>query len=131
MKTATHQRIKRLSSSKSNQYASINILQDLHDCIYQWAESIPFGGGAKVDISDLLKRIYDGYAKQQREMPKARDRSLEIDWDQYLLDDTEIHDDGLGDTETPKDFGDEHDSVGDNNEFDDDEFDDDDDEFDD
>jgi hypothetical protein len=70
-----------------------NVLQDLHDYIYQWTESIP-NGGIKVDISDALVTIYDSYQKQVAAEKErlAKEREAES-IDEYLDDDEVNYDD--------------------------------------
>lgn len=58
--TTTYERIRELNQSTST---DPNMLKDLHDCIYQWAETIPTGG-AKQDISTDLKRIYQTHSER-------------------------------------------------------------------
>lgn len=58
--TTTYERIRELNQPKA---IRPNMLKDLHDCIYRWAETIPTGG-AKIDISDNLKDIYQTHSER-------------------------------------------------------------------
>jgi hypothetical protein len=73
----TYARVKQLQKTVNRE----NLLQDLHNYIYQWTETIPTGGN-QVDISQVLQETYDQYAKKlanEKAQAAARKENESID----------------------------------------------------
>ena len=92
----THARIKKLSQlGPVNQ----NVLQELHDQIYQWNENLT-AGSTQDEISNSLKAIYNKYikhleAEKARASQEAEARSLDFDLNDetsYEYDDDDEYD---------------------------------------
>jgi hypothetical protein len=60
MSTLTYER---MNSLGRHGRSSKSVLQELHDYIYQWTETIPTGG-TRVDITEALKTIYQQHSEQ-------------------------------------------------------------------
>jgi hypothetical protein len=77
--------------------ANRNLLKELHDTIYQWAETIP-SGGVQVDISNALVSTYESYQRQEAAEKERRAKELEAaSLNSYLTDEDYDYDDDIYD----------------------------------